>query len=81
MIIHIVKKYIAYSNMGLVDHIVCADDSDHGPVQCGMTVDDRVYLYCVYCNYKVYPGLNTLSHMAKDVYRIDVEKQLRRVIV
>lgn len=81
MIIHIVKKYIAYSNMGMTDKLLCGNDTEHGQVYCGMTLDDRVYLWCAFCDYKIFPGLNTLSDMAKDVYRIDTEKRLRSMIL
>lgn len=80
MIIHTLKKYMNYSRQGLVDKIVCGLDESHDQLSCGMTLDDRVYLFCIHCEYKIFPGFNSLKKISLDVYRIDVEKKIVRQI-
>ena len=69
MQIQYVSRYIALSEEGLVVKMVCP--FDQGPLFPNMDNDDRVFLYCLECNYKNFLGTSIYESMVRSVKRID----------
>lgn len=52
------RAYQTLASKGLVPPAVCLDDEDHGYLFAGMNEEEEVYLHCLACRYKIYPGIN-----------------------
>jgi hypothetical protein len=63
--IQTVSKYIALSEEGLVSKLECP--IDQGLLLCNQTLEDKVYLYCLSCNYKNFIGSNFYEKIIKDL--------------
>lgn len=61
------KKYYQYSLDNKVIPIRCGLDSDHPFLVPNLELDDEgndiIYMYCLGCNYKLYPGLELLKNI------------------
>lgn len=44
---------------------------DQGLLFANMEVDDRLFLYCISCNYKMYIGLSLYKKMQEEVSKND----------
>ena len=55
MKIQYVSKYLSLSEEGLVPRIDCP--VDQGSLLCNTDKEDKIFLYCLSCNYKIYIGL------------------------
>lgn len=55
------KQYYQYTLMNKVIPIPCGSDPDHPSLVPNLDIDsegnDIIYLYCLGCNFKIYPGL------------------------
>ena len=51
------KYYQFLSEKGYVEPLTCAIDSEHGQLFGNIDEDEKLYLYCVACEYKLKPGL------------------------
>jgi len=63
--IQYVSKYIALADEGLVPKILCP--MDQGLLLCNQDMEDRIYLYCISCNYKKMLGLTAYLSIVKAV--------------
>jgi len=63
--IQYVSKYIALSEEGLVPRIICP--MDQGSLLCNQTLDDKIYLYCLSCEYKKFIGSDFYDEILKRV--------------
>jgi len=63
MLIQLVKEYILLSNNKLVPPFLCEWDSEHGSVYPNIDNDDKIFLYCIACDYKNYIGMDTYELM------------------
>lgn len=45
------------------DELICGLDSLHGILYLNLDNEDKVFAYCLACNYKVYIGLNHYDKM------------------
>lgn len=52
--IQVVSKYLAFAQEGLVPEINCP--MDQGLLMCNIDYDDKIFLYCLSCDYKKYLG-------------------------
>ena len=65
MKIQIVSKYLALAEEGLVSKVECP--LDQGLLMPNQTIDDKIYLYCLSCQYKKDVGLDLYERMDKAV--------------
>ena len=67
MKIQVVSKYLALAEEGLVSKVECP--LDQGLLMPNQTVDDKIYLYCLSCDYKKDIGLDLYGRMEKAINR------------
>lgn len=79
MYLHLIKRYLMLADQGIFDRCDCPLDPDHGRLYSNLDMNDKIFLYCIYCKYKDYLGLNTLQDMAKKVLSYDFEGDLRHL--
>ena len=68
------RFYQFLAENGLCEQIVCFNDPEHGPIYANIAGDDdELFLFCLSCEAKVYPGLpfeekirNTISKHIDD---------------
>ncbi len=65
MKIQIVSKYLALAEEGLVSKLDCP--MDQGLLMPNQTIDDKIYLYCLSCEYKKDLGLELYGKMEQAV--------------
>lgn len=65
-------QYLA--ELGHTLPVVCTSDPDHGPLFATMDDEDDLYLYCLACNYRLYPGSEFSS-----VIRYKIKKIMKEV--
>jgi hypothetical protein len=65
MQIQYVSKYIALSEEGLVPRLECP--MDQGSLLCNLDLEDKIYLYCLSCNYKNNIGLEVYEKLIRMV--------------
>ena len=56
MRVQVVSKYLTFAQEGLVPEINCP--MDQGLLMCNLDDNDKIFLYCLSCNYKKYIGLD-----------------------
>ena len=68
----IYQTFSRYYQLSLIENeipqILCKSDGEHGSLVPNMTNDDKIYLYCVECNYKLHPGL-TMYKKLNDILK------------
>ena len=67
MKIQVVSKYLALAEEGLVSKVDCP--LDQGLLMPNQTIDDKIYLYCLSCEYKKVIGLDFYEQMEDAVGR------------
>ena len=65
MQIQYVSKYIALSEEGLVPRLECP--MDQGSLLCNLDLEDKIYLYCLSCEYKNNIGLEVYEKLVEAV--------------
>ena len=65
MQIQIVSKYLALAEEGFVSKLECP--IDQGLLLPNMDLDDKIYLYCISCEYKNLIGLDQYDRIEKAV--------------
>ena len=65
MRLQIVSKYIALSEEGLVSKLECP--LDQGLLMPNLDEEDKIYLYCLSCDYKNIMGLEVYDRIKKSV--------------
>ena len=65
MKIQVVSKYLALAEEGLVSKVDCP--LDQGLLMPNQTIDDKIYLYCLSCDYKNEIGLDFYGRMEETV--------------
>jgi len=54
--VQVVSKYLAFAQEGLVPEINCP--LDQGLLMCNVDNEDKIYLYCLSCEYKNFIGID-----------------------
>lgn len=80
MYIHIVKRYLILANNGIVEKYDCPMDPEHGSLQPNIDLNDKVFIYCLYCSYKRYLGIETLKDMELQVIDHTLQSDLRHFV-
>jgi len=65
MKIQYVSKYLSLSKEGLVPELLCP--MDQGSLYPNQDVEDKIFLYCLSCNYKKNIGLEMYANLKKMV--------------
>jgi hypothetical protein len=65
--IQIVSKYLTLAEEGLVSKVDCP--LDQGLLMPNQDINDKIYLYCLSCEYKKEIGLDLYGRMEKAVGR------------
>lgn len=76
----IYHQYLA--ELGYTKPIVCFSDLDHGPLFAKMDEEDKFYLYCLACDYKLQPGSelsNFIRNKIKEVTKEVVDAELEGI--
>jgi hypothetical protein len=63
--IQVVSKYLALAEEGLVSKLDCP--MDQGLLMPNQTIDDKIYLYCLSCEYKKDVGLDLYGKMEQAI--------------
>lgn len=71
------SKYYQYSLKDKVLAIPCGLDADHPGMVPNLDIDDEgndiIYLYCLSCNYKLYPGLELYRNIEFILDELEVD--------
>jgi hypothetical protein len=65
MKIQYVSTYISMSEDGLVEKLLCPVDQSN--LFCNQDPEDRIFLYCLECQYKNFIGLDLYNKIIKAV--------------
>ena len=65
MKIQVVSKYLALAAEGLVSKLDCP--MDQGLLMPNQTIDDKIYLYCLSCDYRKDLGLDLYGKMEQAI--------------
>jgi hypothetical protein len=60
-----VSQYLALSREGLVSEMVCP--LDQGLLFSNEDLEEKIFVYCISCQYKNYIGTGVYSKMLEDV--------------
>ena len=71
--IQTVSKYIALSEEGLVSKLECP--IDQGLLFANLDWEDKVFLYCLSCQYKKYPGVSFFDKIGSEVKNVLLRKR------
>lgn len=75
--IHSFKKYYQYSLENKVIAIPCGIDPEHPGLVPNLDIDDKgndiVYLYCLGCNFKLYPGLELQNNIEFILEELEID--------
>ena len=72
MDIRIFSKYYQLSLKDKVIPITCEIDPTDGIMVPNLSDDDIVYLYCLSCNFKLFPGLELYNNIISTLEKIEV---------
>jgi hypothetical protein len=76
---NIIKRYLILADEEKIDRHDCPEEPEHGRLYANLTDDDKIFLYCLSCKYKIFPGYNSLKDMELKVIEHDVESDLRHI--
>ena len=65
MKIQYVSKYLTLMQEGLVPNLECP--MDQGLLSCNQDFEDKIYLYCLSCQYKSEIGISKYDQMVQEV--------------
>ena len=71
MDIRVFSKYYQYCLKDKVLPIPCGLDEDHPALVPNLDDDDRIFLYCLGCEYKMFPGLELYQNIEKVLREMD----------
>lgn len=73
MNIQVFSQYYQYSIKGIVIPIRCGIDKDHPPLVPNLSDDDRIFLYCLGCSYKMFPGQELYDNIEFILEELEVD--------
>jgi hypothetical protein len=71
--IQTVSKYIALSEEGLVSKLECP--IDQGLLFANLDQNDNIFLYCLSCEHKIYPGISFFDKIGVEVKNVLLRKR------
>lgn len=78
MYLHIIKRYLILADQGFFPQFTC-ENEEHGRLYSNLDLEDRIYLYCLFCNFKNYLGLNTIQDIVHKVMEYEINSDLRHL--
>lgn len=75
MNIQIFSKYYQLSLKDKVLPIRCGMDKDHPYLVPNLSYDDEIYLYCLGCSFKMYPGIELYNNIEFILEELEVNEQ------
>ena len=79
MDIRVFSKYYQYALKDKVLPIPCGIDSEHPMLVPRVWIDendnDIIYLYCLDCNFKLYPGLELYNNIEFVLEELEVDEE------
>jgi len=73
------SKYYQYSLKDKVLPIRCGIDNDHPILVPNLDIDnegnDIIYLYCIDCNFKIYPGLELYQNIEFILEELELDEE------
>lgn len=73
------SKYYQYSLKDEVLPIRCGIDNDHPILVPNLDIDnegnDIIYLYCIDCNFKIYPGLELYQNIEFILEELELDEE------
>lgn len=73
------SKYYQYSLKNITMPIPCGMDSEHPGLVPNLDIDDEgndiIYLYCLDCNYRIFPGLELYSNIEFVLEELEVNEE------
>ena len=73
--IRIFSKYYQLSLKDKVIPIRCGLDSDHPGLVPNLSDDDRIFLYCLGCSYKMFPGKELYDNIEFVLEELEVNEE------
>lgn len=67
------SQYYQYCIKGIVIPIPCGIDPDHPPLVPNLSDDDRIFLYCLGCSYKMFPGKELYDNIEFILEELEVD--------
>lgn len=74
MDIRVFSKYYQLSLENKVLPILCSIDDNDGILVPNLDEDDRVYLYCLSCNFKMWPGQELYNNIQFVLEELEVNE-------
>jgi hypothetical protein len=68
--IQLVSKYITLAEEGLAPRILCP--MDQGLLLCNQDLEEKIFLYCLECDYKKYIGMDLYRTITSELERQNV---------
>ena len=79
MDIRVFSKYYQYSLKDKVLPIRCGLDPDHPTLVPNLKIDDNgndvIYLYCLACNFMMYPGLELYNNIEFILEELEINEE------
>lgn len=73
------SKYYQYSLKDKVLPIRCGMDSEHPSLVPNLEItdeyDEKIFLYCIDCNYRIYPGLELYQNIEFVLEELEVNEE------
>ena len=73
------SKYYQYSLKNITIPILCEIDSEHPILVPNLQIDDKgndiIYLYCIDCNFKLYPGLELYNNIEFVLEELEINEE------
>lgn len=69
-----IRKFSKYYQLSLKDKVIpitCGIDEDHPYLVPNLDHDDKVFLYCLGCNFKMYPGIELYKNIEFVLEEVD----------
>ena len=60
--------YNKMAQLGLAPEFACPVDDLHGEIVPWLDDEDNIYLWCIYCNAKVFLGSEKEEHIKRFIY-------------
>ena len=73
-----IVRFTKYYNLSLNNKVLpltCGLDEDHPYLVPNLDYDDRVFLYCLGCSYKMYPGQELCNNIEFVLQELEVDEE------
>lgn len=64
------RYYQFLAEKGLCEPIVCMNDPEHGILFSNIDNEDKIFLFCLGCDFSIYPGITFFDTIRKKIHEI-----------